>query len=93
MTGNVIDFNSRDNLEATELDTEFLTHLIMTGNTTYECIDIILKHFNVNEVALKDQFKLYRNKAGQLDVEFEEDGERDSIGLRLFLTLNQLENK
>lgn len=85
----IININTKMDIEAKELDVNFLTYLIMTGSTSYECVDAILKHFKVQEVVLDNGFKLYRNKIEKIDVQFEEGGESDSIGLGLFLAISK----
>lgn len=91
--GKIIDFNKRisepnlNDIDEKEIDVPFLTYRITNGSTSYECVDMILAHFKQDEVALENGMRLYRNKIGNLDVQFEEDGEKDAIGLSLFLTL------
>jgi hypothetical protein len=88
-----IEDSTKLDIEASEVDIEFLTYIIMTGNTSYECIDMILKHFKLNEVILENGMKLYKDKIGEIEIEFEYEGEIDSLGLELFLTISSLNSR
>lgn len=83
----------KNSIEADKPDIKFLTYLFERGVNDEKFYGMVMEHFETKELALENGYKIHRDKIGTLVVDFEENGECDSIGLGLALEINKRATK